>query len=313
MEANGTRMVMFEGPIAFPITPFAASGDVDYEALRTNAQMLANSGVASIVAPSGTGELFSLSPQEAREITSATVKAAGGKKPVIAAVGMGPRIAVELAVAAEEAGADAILILPPYYQNPDPEGLLAYYLAVARATKLPIVPYARDAAMFTPELVERLAREAKNFVAFKDGRGDIRTFMRIREHVIERLGEKRLMWLGGVGDDLLAPYVAAGAQGFTSSMACFWPEIAVDLWEARNDTPRFLELHTRAIRPFYELRARRRGYEVSVMKAAMEAAGYPAGPPRAPIVPVTIEERREIEMLVSRLKVPTLASRGALV
>lgn len=303
-------MVMFRGPIAFPITPFDERGEVDYAAVRTNAQMLAASGIASIVAPSGTGELFSLSPLEAQEITRVTVDAVAGKKPVIAAVGMGPRVAVELSVAAEANGADAILILPPYYQSPDPDGLLQYYLAVARATKLPIVPYARDAASFTPQLVERMALEASNFVAFKDGRGDIRTFMRIREHVSERLGADRLIWLGGVGDDLLAPYVAAGAQGFTSSMACFWPEIAVELWEARYDRERSLALHARAIRPFYELRARRRGYEVSVMKAAVEAVGYPAGPPRAPLVAVSAVERREIEELVKSLNVPTMETRG---
>ena len=80
-------MVMFKGPIAFPITPFDARGDVDYAAVRTNAQMLARSGIASIVAPSGTGELFSLSPHEVQEITRVTVEAVAGKKPVVAAVG----------------------------------------------------------------------------------------------------------------------------------------------------------------------------------------------------------------------------------
>jgi 5-dehydro-4-deoxyglucarate dehydratase len=275
--------------------------------------MLANSGVASIVAPSGTGELFSLTPSECTAITQVTVEAVGRRKPVIAAVGFGPRIAANLAAAAQECGANAILVLPPYYQNPDPSGLLAYYLAVAQATSLPIITYARDAAHFTPELVERLAIEAPNFAAFKDGRGDLRLFMRIREHVIERLGADRLIWLAGVGDDLLAPYLAAGAEGFTSSMTCFWPEIAVDLWDARDDHARLKQIHERAIRPFYELRARRRGYEVSVMKAAMNALGYPAGPPRAPLTPVTPEEQNEIAALCAQLEIPSFASRGALV
>lgn len=306
-------MLGLRGAIAFPITPFDANGDVDLAGVRSNASMLASTGIASIVAPSGTGELFSLTPDEIAAITRATVEAIGGRKPVIAAVGMGPRVGEGLVRAAEDAGADAVLVLPPYYQNPDPAGLLAYYLAIARATKLPIIPYARDAAQFTPELVERLAIEAPNFIAFKDGRGDVRMFMRIREHVNERLGADRLIWLAGVGDDLLAPYVAAGTQGFTSSMACFWPEIAAELWKAATtDLPRLGELQRRIIRPFYELRARKRGYEVSVMKAAMEALGFPAGPPRPPIPAVSASEREEIVALVKALNIPTMSSRGAL-
>ena len=137
--------------------------------------------------------------------------------------------------------------------------------------------------------------------------------MRIREWVNERLGADRLIWLSGVGDDLLAPYVAAGAQGFTSSMACFWPEIAAELWvAATSDLARLAALHERTIRPFYEMRARKRGYEVSVMKAAMEALGYPAGPPRPPIPAVSAAERTEIAALVRTLNIPTMSSRGAL-
>jgi 5-dehydro-4-deoxyglucarate dehydratase len=305
--------MMFSGAIAFPITPFAADGSVDLGGVRSNVEMMATSGVASIVAPSGTGELFSLTPEECAAIARATVEAVGGRKPVIAAVGHGVHIAAELARQAQADGADALLVLPPYYQNPDEEGLFQYYLQIARASSLPFAVYARDAAVFTPGLVERLAVAAPNLAAFKDGRGDVRLFTRIREHVIEKLGAGRLAWLGGAGDDLLAPYVAAGAEGFTSSMACFWPEIAAELWETvRSDTARFRSLHERAIRPFYELRARRRGYEVSVMKAATEILGYAAGPPRAPITAVTASEYREIEDLLRRLEVPTLASRGAL-
>ncbi|MBV8582183.1 MAG: dihydrodipicolinate synthase family protein [Candidatus Eremiobacteraeota bacterium] len=303
---------MLRGAIAFPITPFDAHGAVDLAGVRANLAMLADSGCVSIVAPSGTGELFSLTPSECAAITRATVEAVAGRKPVIAAVGVGPAIGAELARAAEDAGADAVLILPPYYQNPDPAGLLAYYLAIAGATRLPVLPYARDAAHFTPELVEQLALAAPNVVGYKDGRGDVRSFMRIREHVIERLGAERLVWLGGVGDDLLIPYAAAGAEGFTSSMACFWPEIAAELWDAvQHDPARSRDLHATVIRPFYELRARKRGYEVSVMKAAAEILGYAAGPPRAPLVPVTAAEHAEIAELLARLRVPTAASRNA--
>src|SRR5207253_10971212 len=136
--------------------------------------------------------------------TAATVDAVAGRVPVIASVGINAVIAADLARRAEAAGADGILVLPPYYARPDPRGLLAYYQHVARATRLGVMPYARDAAVFTPELLDELTRTIPNMVAFKDGRGDIRVFQRLREHVTERFGAERLAWLCGVGDDMVS-------------------------------------------------------------------------------------------------------------
>jgi 5-dehydro-4-deoxyglucarate dehydratase len=301
------------GVLAFPITPFREDGGLDVEAVRRNAGWLVGSGLAAVVAPSGTGELFGLSPDECAEVTAATVEAVGGRLPVIASVGFGPRVAADLARRAEAAGADGILVLPPYYGQPDPDGLLAYYRAVAEATPLGFMPYARDAAAFTPALVEQLAREQPTFVAFKDGRADVRLFMRIREHVIERLGEERLVWLGGVGDDLVGPYFAAGAEGFTSSLACFWPEASVELYRLASggDFAALGRYHQRVVRPFYELRQRRRGFEVSVMKAAMELLGHPAGPPRPPLGRLSAADRDDLRALLERLAVPSAAQRRA--
>ena len=87
-------------------------------------------------------------------------------------------------------GRDAVLVMPPYYGTPDPQGLLQYYAQIAAATSLGVMPYARDAAVFTPELVEQLARQVPNLIAFKDGRGDVRLFQRLREHVVERHGSR---------------------------------------------------------------------------------------------------------------------------
>ncbi|HEY3080007.1 MAG TPA: dihydrodipicolinate synthase family protein [Chloroflexota bacterium] len=301
------------GVLAFPITPFRDDGAVDLDAVRRNASWLVGSGLAAVVAPSGTGELFSLSPEECADVTAATVEAVGGRLSVIASVGFGPRVAADLARRAEEAGADGVLVLPPYYGQPDPDGLLAYYRAVAEATALGFMPYARDAAAFTPALAEQLAREQPTFVAFKDGRADVRLFMRIREHVIERLGEERLVWLGGVGDDLVGPYFAAGAEGFTSSLACFWPEASVELYRlaSAGDFTALGRYHQRVVRPFYELRQRRRGFEVSVMKAAMELLGHPAGQPRPPLGRLSAADRDDLRTILERLQVPSAEQRRA--
>ncbi|MGH2603422.1 MAG: dihydrodipicolinate synthase family protein, partial [Dehalococcoidia bacterium] len=165
---------LLRGALAFPITPYANDGSLDLDGVRANARWLAESGICAVVAPSGTGELFGLSPDECAAVIEATVDAVAGRKPVIAGVGYGPSVAADLARRAESAGADGILVMPPYYGKPDPQGLLAYYRTVAAATSLGIMPYARDAAAFTPALVEQMARDVPNFIAFKDGRGDVR-------------------------------------------------------------------------------------------------------------------------------------------
>jgi 5-dehydro-4-deoxyglucarate dehydratase len=301
------------GVLAFPITPFAADGSVDLDAVRANASWLPDASIDAIVAPSGTGELFGLSPEECLDVTRASVEAIGGRIPVIASVGFGPRVAADLAYAAERAGADGILVLPPYYGTPDPSGLVEYYRAVAAATSLGVLPYARDAAVFTPEGVEQLARDIPNLIGFKDGRADVRLFQRIREHVVERLGVERLVWLAGAGDDLVAPYFAVGAEGYTSSLACFWPEASVELLRLAREGDRMemAEFHTRMVRPIYDLRQRRRGYEVAVMKAAMELLGHRAGPVRPPLANLRPAERAELSDVLARLGVPTAAERRA--
>lgn len=301
------------GALAFPITPYAADGSVDLDGVRANAAWLPESGVCAVVAPSGTGEFFALMPDECVAVARATVEAVAGRIPVIAAVGVGSAAGAEVARRAEAAGADGILIMPPYYGNPDPRGLVDYYRTIAAATTLGVMPYARDAALFTPKIVEQMAREIPNFIAYKDGRGDVRLFRSIRDHVIEQVGEDRIVWLAGVGDDLVAPYFASGAVGFTSSLACFWPEASVELYRlaAAGDLTGLADLHRRAVRPFYALRERGKGFEVSVMKAAMEILGHPAGPARPPLGTLTATDLADLRAILDDLAIPTAAQRLA--
>lgn len=304
------------GALAFPITPYAADGAVDLAAVRENVAILtgantsASGAISAIVAPSGTGEFFALTPHEANEIVAATV-AVAGETPVIAAAGVGPRLGAELARAAEHVGAAAVMIVPPYYGRPDPKALIDYYADIAAATSLPVIPYARDAALFTPAMVERLVNDVPQVIAFKDGRGDVRLFQQIREHVNATCGGDRLVWLAGTGDDLVAPYFAAGAVGFTSSLACFWPEASGELYRlaSTGDYAGLAAYHERVVSPIYALRQRRPGYEVSVMKAAMEILGYAAGPARSPLANPTNAERDELATLLTSLAVPTRKDR----
>ncbi len=304
---------LLRGALAFPITPYMEDGSVDLDAVRDNADFLATSRVAAVVAPSGTGEFFSLTPDEINAVLQSTVEAVDGRKPVIAAAGFGPKVAAEQAAFAESVGATAVMVVPPYYGKPDPAALIDYYATVANSTSLAIVPYARDSAEFTPAMVQQLAERVPSVIAFKDGRGNVRLFQQIREHVIGALGAERMVWLGGTGDDLLAPYFAAGAEGYTSSVACFWPEMSAELYDlaSSGDFAGLRERHESFVGPLYELRQRKRGYEVSMMKAAMELLGHKAGPARPPLANPSESEVAELEALLGQFEIPTAESRRA--
>ena len=296
--------------LAFPITPFDANGDVDLDAVATNASFLPGTGIGAIVAPSGTGEVFALTPEEAREIVAATVTVAGDL-PVIAAAGFGPRIGAQMAREAEEAGASAIMVVSPYYAKPSADGLVEYYKQIASATSLPILPYARDSALFSPAILTRLCEELPQIIAFKDGRADVRLFTQLRESVTATLGDNRLVWIGGSGDDLVGPYFASGAVGYTSSLACFWPEASVELYRlaSAGNFSGLADYHRQVVAPIYQMRQLKPGYEVSVMKAAMEILGFVAGPSRAPLQNLDDSERDRLAEILRVLQVPTRRDR----
>lgn len=301
----------FHSALAFPITPFDESGEVDLDAVATNASFLPGSGIGAIVAPSGTGEIFALTPEESREIVAATVSVAGDL-PVIAPAGFGPKVGAQMAREAEDAGAAAIMVVSPYYAKPSADGLVEYYKQIASGTSLPIVPYARDSALFTPAILTRLCEELPQIIAFKDGRADVRLFTQLRESVSHALGQDRLTWIGGSGDDLVGPYFAAGAVGYTSSLACFWPEASMEIYRlaSSGNYAGLAEYHDRVVRPIYKMRQLKPGYEVSVMKAAMEILGFVAGDSRAPLQNLSTSERDTLGEILRELEVPTREERG---
>lgn len=279
-----------EGVIAFPVTPFTSQLELDLPALRENVEYMVGGGIHALVAAGGTGELYSLTPEEHRQVVRTVVEAVRGRVPVIAGSGFGSALGRLLARQAEEAGADGILMLPPYYVNADPEGLLDYYRHVAGATSLGVFPYSRDWVTFTPATLRKLA-DIPNVVAYKDGQGDLRAFSRLQH----ALGD-RFLWLGGVGDDMVAGYFAAGAKGFTSSVANYMPEVSVELFEQARagNFQRVRELTAEKIQVFYDLRVSRRGYEVAIVKEAMELLGRRAGPVRPPLVNVAPADRERL-------------------
>jgi 5-dehydro-4-deoxyglucarate dehydratase len=206
--------------------------------------------------------------------------------PVIAGVGFNGPIAAGLARQAAAAGASGILAFPPYYPGAEDDGMLEYYRSIGSATGLGLIIYSRDWFHPSPGLVERLAG-ISSLIAWKDGQGDIRRLQILRAHVGDRLH-----WIGGAGDDLVPAYYGIGIRAFTSSVANVSPKVALQLHDtaSRGDAAALQALMTTYVIPLYVLRAKRRGYEVSVMKSLMDLLGLAGGPVRPPLANLRPEE-----------------------
>lgn len=287
------------GVIAFPTTPFKPDLGLDLTGLKANLHHLLKHPVSVVVAAAGTGELFSLTPDEHRQVVETTVAEVGGRVPVLAGAGFNQPLGIQMARQAEKAGVDGILAFPPYYPQADPSGLKAYYRAIGEATSLGLIIYSRDWASFTPDQVEDLAG-IPTLIAWKDGQGDLRRY----QMIMNRLGD-RLHWIGGVGDDLVPGYYAIGIRTYTSSIANVAPKLSLKLHETASAPDRRDELSTLMrdhVVPLYALRAKRKGYEISAMKAMMDMIGLAGGPSRPPLVEVSADERAELQAMIERCR-----------
>ena len=288
-----------KGVISFPVTPFQANLDLDIDGLRRNLRVLMRHPVGAVVAPAGTGEVFSLTPQEHRDVVQATLEEVNGKCPVLAAAGFNVPLAVELAQQAARQGVDGILAFPPYYPGAEDEGLADYYGAIGAATPLGTIVYSRDWVSPSPAGVERIAAKVPNLVAWTDGQGDLRKL----QQIMARLGD-RLHWIGGVGDDNVPGYYSLGIRTYTSSIANVAPRMSWALHEmaAAGDTKGLAPIMKDFVLPLYAFRARRKGYEVTVMKEMMMALGMSGGPVRPPLAQMKPEEIEELRKFTATWK-----------
>lgn len=283
------------GVLGFPITLLRPDLSVDLDALAENVAEMVRHPFCALVAAGGTGEIYSLTPREIEDVVSVTVEAAGGKMPVVGGTAFNAPLGAEIARGIERAGADCVLVLPPYYISSPEEGLFAYYKAIGDATGLPLMIYSRDWAVFSPQQVERLAERVPTLHFWKDGQGDARKYQRIMQHV-----GGRLAWLGGLGDDCVPAYFAIGVQAYTSSISNIAPKLSLELAHAamNGDAPRLGTLMEKYVHPLYALRERVRGYEVAVMKQAMELLGHRAGPVRPPLCNCRPQDVADLQRLM---------------
>ena len=293
------------GLLSFPVTPFAADFAFNESQYRANLDWLCNYNVAGLFAAGGTGEFFSLTPAEVEKVVTVAVAETKGRKPVIAPAGHGTAIAKDLAAAAERAGADGILLLPPYLVHSEQEGLAAHIASVCASTKLGVIVYNRDNAILNEDTLARLCERCPNLVGYKDGVGDVELMTR----VYSRMGD-RLTYIGGLptAETFALPYLEMGVTTYSSAVFNFVPEFSTAFYAAvrRQDRDAVYAGLRNFILPLIAIRNRKKGYAVSIIKAGMKAVGRDSGPVRSPLTDLTEAELAEVKALVSNLDVRKL-------
>jgi 5-dehydro-4-deoxyglucarate dehydratase len=296
-----------QGLLSFPVTHFDSGNRFDEAAYREHCDWMLQYELAGLFAVGGTGEFFSLTLAEVGQVVSAAVAETAGRVPVIAGCGYGTAIAVELAQQAERAGADGLLLLPPYLVGSKQEGLAAHIEAVCRATGLGVIVYNRDNAILDEVTLSGLCDRNPNLVGFKDGVGDIELMMR----VYARMGD-RLTYIGGLPTaETFAPaYLKMGVTTYSSAIFNFLPDWALEFYRAvrADDQATVLAGLRDFVLPYIALRNRGRGYAVSIVKAGMVAIGRPAGPVRSPLTDLAPEELEELRALIAAVRPKVLRS-----
>ncbi|MDX3069337.1 5-dehydro-4-deoxyglucarate dehydratase [Streptomyces sp. ND04-05B] len=291
------RLRVPRGPLFFPVTAYGPDGGVDPAACRAHVRRGVEAGAAAVFVCCGTGEFHALTPEEFQECVRAAVAETAGRVPVVAGAGYGTALAVRYARLAEEAGADGLLALPPYLVVAAQEGLLRHYRELAAATSLPVVVYQRDNAVFTPHTVVELAR-TEGIVGLKDGHSDLDRLQRLTLAAPEGF----LFFNGAATAEIQArAYAAVGVPAYSSAVHAFAPEIAGAFFDAlRGGDDAAVDRLLRGFYvPFVELRDRRPGYAVSLVKAAARLRGRPVGPVRAPLTDPSPADLADLEKLLS--------------
>jgi 5-dehydro-4-deoxyglucarate dehydratase len=288
------------GLLSFPVTPFKEDYSFDETTYRSNLDWLCGYDVAGLFAAGGTGEFFSLTPAEVAKVVAVAVDETKGRTPVLAGTGYGTALAREIAVSAERAGADGLLLLPPYLMHSEQQGLAAHVEAVCASTKLGVIVYNRDNAMLNEDTLALLCDRCPNLVGYKDGVGDIELMTRVHS----RIGD-RLTYVGGLptAETFALPYLDMGVTTYSSAVFNFVPAFATAFYAAvrRRDHATIDAGLRNFILPLIAIRNRRKGYAVSMIKAGMKVIGRNSGPVRTPLTDLTESEIAEVAALVAKL------------
>jgi len=286
------------GLLSFPVTHFKDDCSLNLDSYQEHVGWLSGFEAAALFAAGGTGEMFSLTPEEIAEVTRAA-KSVSGDMPIISGCGYGTAMAKDIARRAEQAGADGLLLLPHYLMEVPQEGIYQHVKAVCDSTGLGVIIYNRANSVASADTVARLAEVCPNLVGFKDGTGKTE----LVRHITAKLGD-RLSYIGGMPThELYAQgFHGLGLSTYSSAVFNFVPKLALRFYNAlqANDNATMAQILDDFFFPFAALRDRQKGYAVSIIKAGVELIGHKPGPVRAPLTNLTAEEKAQLKALIER-------------
>ncbi|MEU5082716.1 MULTISPECIES: 5-dehydro-4-deoxyglucarate dehydratase [Streptomyces] len=296
---------MLKGILFFPVTPFAGNGSIDTAKLSDHLRAGIESGAGGVFVACGTGEFHALDLAEFASVVRTAVRVTAGRVPVFAGTGGPLPLARQYARAAEEAGADGLLLMPPYLVAGPPAGLVAYVREVVAAGSLPVIVYQRGTARFDVPAAVEVARLPR-VVGLKDGTGDLELLARIVTAVRAdpATGGRDFQFFNGTptAEGTQLAYRGIGVDLYSSAAFCFAPETALAFHRAltTGDDELVRRLLAGFFHPLVALRERVPGYAVALVKAGVRLRGLDVGGVRPPLTDPTPGHLAELEEIIAR-------------
>jgi 4-hydroxy-tetrahydrodipicolinate synthase len=280
-----------EGCITPVVTPFDSEEEVDEEALKEIVEYLVDGGANGLFAAGTAGAFYLMTPEERKRVASIVVEKSNGRVPVYAGTGgITVRENLDIAKHAKDVGADAAVILTPYYVKVEDEELFQYFTTFANAVDMEVILYnnpARAGNNISPALLERIVNENSNVIAIKDSSGDL---VQYGEYAM-KIGEKISLVSGK--DELMLASLTMGGNGVVSAVSNVVPELVSQIFVSfqKGDIQKAQQIQSRCstLKKSFGGAA----YPAPIL-AALDLLGMRAGRPRSPVLPLKNERREDI-------------------
>lgn len=291
------RASLEDGLLSFPITDLDKEGKFNADTYAARLDWFVTHKVSSVFVAGGTGEFFSLSENEYKKIVAVTAATVKEKIPMISSIGRSIPDAIAYAHIAEDAGMNALLLMPPYLTECPEDGTYEYAKTIMNNTNLPVIYYNRANGVLSSKYIQKLADNCNNFIALKDGTGNIQEL----NDTIKSVGN-RLSYIGGVptAEIIAEAYLSIGVNTYSSAAFNFVPDLANLFYSnlRAGNKENVAKILKEFFIPFVRLRSKKNGYAVSLIKAGATIIGKSAGDVRAPLTMALQEEIEVLEQLI---------------
>ncbi len=291
------RASLEDGLLSFPITDLDKEGKFNADTYAARLDWFVTHKVSSVFVAGGTGEFFSLSENEYKKIVAVTAATVKEKIPMISSIGRSIPDAIAYAHIAEDAGMNALLLMPPYLTECPEDGTYEYAKTIMNNTNLPVIYYNRANGVLSSRYIQKLADNCNNFIALKDGTGNIQEL----NDTIKSVGN-RLSYIGGVptAEIIAEAYLSIGVNTYSSAAFNFVPDLANLFYSnlRAGNKENVAKILKEFFIPFVRLRSKKNGYAVSLIKAGATIIGKSAGDVRAPLTMPLQEEIEVLEQLI---------------